>query len=786
MSERIREIKFEHFRGLPNYSCKLKGKNIVVMSGNGKGKSGIVDGIEFTFSGKIARFHGEGTGSIDPKEAIQNVRKEGEAVVEIFFTPTNDKIRRALSSEELEVPSRATIQDYVATHPPAESFILRRSQILDFISAQDANRYRKYIILLGLGELDQMQRAFVEASQSAENRVDRARQDLEAELTTFREPGQIVPTLNALLGQCSAAAARFDIPPLTSWDQLDAVIEELESRRSEKNRSEIDFLNSAVASFERSLPDDFQAVGNATSEAQRRLKQLKATSEEAAAGGIIQAGISFFHAHHDAMICPLCEKPLDEGYADTLQRLKRRDEALAELRQTEHQLSGLVNDLAARCQQSVDRLTTDLENAALLDPEVMIELTDARAFLASYGDGIKAVRNEPSSVELKPLAEVDRLSALRKRVAFQLSERRRALIPDNATELENTIALLKKVKSSVPRIEASQSAFRISELDSQAATQARSAFSIAREKAIQRIFDQIAGRVLDYYKRLHDIANGEERSECSGIRLKTTPRAAAGGLRLAIDFWGLVDFSDARAFLSEGHLDSLGLCIYLASVRMFNRTGSLLVLDDILTSIDMDHRQRFAELLFEEFSDYQIVLTTHDEYWFTILQSMAQARGDKAWVFKKISRWTLDGGPESAAYESTWEYIDANVTEDSYRELGGPLRLVLEDFLKRVAAKLDIEVKYNLEGRYTSGDFYVAGIHNEIREQLIRMNPSDEADITRDVGRVFGTGDLINFLSHDNPNRLQVTFTQTRDFVLGLKSLVDRCRENKLMKGLGG
>jgi hypothetical protein len=200
----------------------------------------------------------------------------------------------------------------------------------------------------------------------------------------------------------------------------------------------------------------------------------------------------------------------------------------------------------------------------------------------------------------------------------------------------------------------------------------------------------------------------------------------------------------------------------------------------------MDHRQRFAELLFEEFSDYQIVLTTHDEYWFTILQSMAQARGDKAWVFKKISRWTLDGGPESAAYESTWEYIDANVTEDSYRELGGPLRLVLEDFLKRVAAKLDIEVKYNLEGRYTSGDFYVAGIHNEIREQLIRMNPSDEADITRDVGRVFGTGDLINFLSHDNPNRLQVTFTQTRDFVLGLKSLVDRCRENKLMKGLGG
>jgi hypothetical protein len=42
MSERIREIRFLHFRGLPNYLCPLKGKSLVVLAGNGKGKSGIV------------------------------------------------------------------------------------------------------------------------------------------------------------------------------------------------------------------------------------------------------------------------------------------------------------------------------------------------------------------------------------------------------------------------------------------------------------------------------------------------------------------------------------------------------------------------------------------------------------------------------------------------------------------------------------------------------------------------------------------------------------------------
>ena len=103
---------------------------------------------------------------------------------------------------------------------------------------------------------------------------------------------------------------------------------------------------------------------------------------------------------------------------------------------------------------------------------------------------------------------------------------------------------------------------------------------------------------------------------------------------------------DPRAFLSEGHLDSLGLCLFLATVRTFNTPGTLLVLDDVLTSIDKDHRHRVAELLLEEFGDFQLVLTTHDEHWFGILQSKAQARGDQGqWLFKRIVRWTVDLGP---------------------------------------------------------------------------------------------------------------------------------------------
>ena len=253
---------------------------------------------------------------------------------------------------------------------------------------------------------------------------------------------------------------------------------------------------------------------------------------------------------------------------------------------------------------------------------------------------------------------------------------------------------------------------------------------------------------------------------------------------MAIQFLGLANSKDQRAFLSEGHLDSLGLCLFLAAVRIFNPPGSLLVLDDVLTSIDKEHRRRVGELLFQEFGDYQIVLTTHDEHWHDLLNSSARARGVQGkWSFMKVENWTVDSGPTLSEIDSSWEFVDAHLTEAEYRELGGPFRLILEDFLKRTAAKIEVKVKYKIDGKYTAGDFLHAGIQDTIRKALIEFAPADEAAICTDIARVFGQGDLVNFLSHDNLGRLEVTFDQAKDFVHGVRDLTKRCEDHKLIKG---
>lgn len=781
MSETVREIRFEHFRGLPDYACKLKGKSIVILSDNGKGKSCIVDGIEFLFSGMIKRFHGEGTGAIDAKQAIQHVQRKGEAAVELYFTPTNDRVRRQLSSSELEVPDRPTIEQYITNQPSVESFILRRSQILDFISDQDASRYKKYIQLLGLTDIDEMQRAFVQAAQLANENLNKSRHNLRNELAPFRGDHGTPESLEAVLQLCSAAVREAGLSVLSEWNDLESTLSTLQGRRSPTNSAEIDSLNRAVMSFERKLPSDIDEIVAKVSEIQSNLSKLRKHSEEAAAGGVIREGIKFFHEHEEAQLCPLCEKPLDENYSQVLERLNRRDQTLSELRENEELLASSLNELETKCQQGIDRLDHDLESKSVLDSSTIKALETAATSLADLKAKVVRVRTRSEFGDINMSTDLPDVSALRSEVATELTARRSKLVPADSEKLENAIALLKKAQSSIPTIRNIEAQILRLQKATEAAIQANQAFSAAREAAIQKVFNQIADKVLEYYKRLHDL----EGSEVSAVSLTPTPRAATGGLRMVIEFLGLVEDADARAFLSEGHLDSLGLCIYLATVRIFNPPGSLLALDDVMTSIDKTHRHRVGELLFQEFADFQIVLTTHDEYWFNNLEAMAKARGEQGnWVFNKISRWTIDGGPESAAFESTWSYIDANLNEVTYRELGGPLRLVLEDFLKRVATKIELKVRYNFEGRYTAGEFVVAGVQAEILKQLLVKTPSEEAGIKTDLGRVFG-GDLINFLSHDNPGRLEVTFAQTKDFVDGLKSLTKRCEENKLIKGVG-
>ena len=91
-------------------------------------------------------------------------------------------------------------------------------------------------------------------------------------------------------------------------------------------------------------------------------------------------------------------------------------------------------------------------------------------------------------------------------------------------------------------------------------------------------------------------------------------------------------------FLNEGRQSALAIAICLAARLTCVPPGrnrlKLLVLDDLLISLDASHRRPVLKTVLELFADWQIILLTHDRYWFELAREQLQTAGD--WRFAEV------------------------------------------------------------------------------------------------------------------------------------------------------
>ena len=110
------------------------------------------------------------------------------------------------------------------------------------------------------------------------------------------------------------------------------------------------------------------------------------------------------------------------------------------------------------------------------------------------------------------------------------------------------------------------------------------------------------------------------------------PEDADKAIDIGLKFHGKAQDSP-RLTLSEGYRNSLGLCIFLAMAKRETDRDLPIFLDDVVVSLDRNHRGMIVELLQKEFSGRQVVILTHDRDWYTELR---QQLGGKSWAFKAL------------------------------------------------------------------------------------------------------------------------------------------------------
>ncbi|HXR04147.1 MAG TPA: hypothetical protein VN836_05510 [Verrucomicrobiae bacterium] len=184
------------------------------------------------------------------------------------------------------------------------------------------------------------------------------------------------------------------------------------------------------------------------------------------------------------------------------------------------------------------------------------------------------------------------------------------------------------------------------------------------------------------------------------------PDRGTGSIALTGGFHG--EQGDLRGCYSEGLVDSAGLCIFLAIRRLHNSQKpelAILILDDVLHSVDGEHRLATAKLILKEFKDHQIIITTHDPLWFENLKAVGQVRNFR---HLRIASWSLTTGPVWGDHLSDYEWLKspeglAAKPADRVIKAGR----LLEEMLQNLCDGLSVPVPFRLRGDYTLDPLWV-------------------------------------------------------------------------------
>jgi hypothetical protein len=197
-------------------------------------------------------------------------------------------------------------------------------------------------------------------------------------------------------------------------------------------------------------------------------------------------------------------------------------------------------------------------------------------------------------------------------------------------------------------------------------------------ESIKKVLKAISRDVNEFFVFLHPDDNIDE------VELIPTEER---GIEFKLKRHG-EEISPPLKILSEAHLNSLGICSFLSSAKYFNKTNGFLVLDDVVTSFDIEHRRPLARLLDEKFPESQFLLFTHDELWFDMLKTDLSPNN---WVFKELVKWTKDDGINiKESPRSLKERITDDLNENDVPGAANKCRTLVEEILKEKCENLGV------------------------------------------------------------------------------------------------
>jgi len=747
---KIKSIDISGIRGIKHsLSLNLNGNSVLVFGENGSGKSSLTDAIEWYYSDGIQHLVSEEIDSTKGRGALRNlfIPDSEDAYIAIQYSNNILDAKKSINSSfKTSISNKSDDFNEFIAASQSENLILRYRDLVRFIIAQKTEKLKTLQDIIGFAEVADVRDLLKRSAGRIARHITSANYDNQKnaqQLIILENLSQ-----NAYTNEQLFAGANELIKPLKIGKEIKSLQDIQEALKTIETKEDTALFEQI--SFHTKIGEGLnEIVGNVdTINASYKSYHTNYTNLRKDQGKIKKLLLLALLKEGQSVLindviqddyCPLCqqEKSKIELIAELNERIKELEELEQEKDSSDEQGRELEDVLRVNI-NTIDGLLKEKPFKEKENSKLVEKVQEIKTSFETLSDELKKDLNAKASIQEPSKIHIDKkgISALVK----QAQDTAKGLTESKESNIQ--FQIYTKLVLSVTAYNQYQGIEReLGILTKQQATfQALfDDFIIRQEKALNAFLSMFSTDINDYYTAMNPTEKVED------IKLVTIKDKNDDLVGITIEY----RFFDKTkkvpsAYLSESHVNCLGLSFFLASVKAFNKENRFIVLDDVISSFDSAHRARFTKLLTDKFSEYQILLLTHEQEFFNLVASEVKGKG---WLIRNLV-WLTDSGTwvEEGMIDSK-ERILKKFEDKNIDGLGNDIRIYTEKVMKEIASNIEAQVafKYNEINEKRMAPELLDAVHSRISKKGDGLK--DKANIPRVKGMPMFIG---NIASHDN------------------------------------
>lgn len=740
-----------------------RAKSLAIFAPNAKGKSSLIDAIEFFFSedGTLKRLGRIRSGTQAGRQALENVNAQERGIPSEVTMNFHDSDSGGFGNTRV-----ITQSDH---YRPAEAervvqmreldFIIRGPDLRRFVEGQSPQeRYQevsKWFELVALTNIQnnlrdlrlRLNRELVEDAATDERLRDLVKAT--SGFLTVWDENEVLTWINSNILEPLKSEIR-----LTALDKSDdnyVIIVELKDdeekyiglttwRQVEEN---------LIATYEKDVekPDgsildlgdiiSFESAVETLITAKETEQRERAKSEKAVFKQVWEEAKMVFEDEDVRIdVCPICATPLERTSEGS------RDHVLVHLR-SEIESLGLYHKAAKKLDEAIRKVKeqqTSLRSSlnSLHSTLKAANLEEDAKTVEEYVGVLDSWKEEQEQPDLLTLKET--ISTLYQNVKVEI---KRIIKSQGEYTYVNALSKINELIEIKVKLGEIQETRRELQKLHGTLSEYESLLNSKIRDYIQTFIDGLKSDINTLYQSVHP-----EEESAPNIRLELPTDTRQAYIDLLVDFAPNRQGVIPSGYLSDSQVHTLALSLRLAAMKRFNLEVPIIVLDDVVTSYDADHRKAIARMIALHLSGFQIIIVTHDERFFAYLKDHLP---ESSWVFKRIMKLDPNFGPIFHDHQISDKLVEEVLARGD--TAANDIRQAEEEWLVRICREFGVNIRIREVHHpydYSRNELAIA-LHKFLKDKRIEV--PTVSGISNPFLISLQSGVVENFGSHfsDNP-----------------------------------